>query len=215
MTTHRSMILDFLEENKQMLTEFTLHFSSPENINSLLNVLENSTRLRKLELTSFELTEDILSKLAINKSLRTLIVKRCEIDDAGAEILAANTTLHTLDISENKITNRGAIALSANKSLRDLNASSNSLGLTGITAFLSNQTLTNLDLSGNNRDNDKNVEDAIKKVQAHIERKSTIFNFNSSCNFFNPHLPDPDHTNQETYQSDVIIQCENYSNPEP
>lgn len=236
-------VLQRLRDNDKTFTEFSSDCSSlnPDDINVLLDALQNNTCLISLDLRHNDnRIDNIIERLAANKTLRTLMMVNCELSaanvtklatnttlhtldiaynylcDSSAEKLAANTTLHTLNISQNNIGVEGAKKLAANTSLPNLDISYNYIKPEGIKAFLSNKTLTSLNLYRNVASHDTEANDAINKVQAHIKKmNSTIFNLNSSCNFFNHHLPNPYQANQKGYPGDVIITCENSNNFKP
>lgn len=140
-------ILELLNQNPNIKK---LYLSTNEISDRGAHALSKNTTLTELDLSINRITDSGALALASNNTLKQLILGDNDIGDSGAQALARNTPLTVLDLSMNRISDSGAIALAENRSLKQLKLVSNDIGDTGAQALAKNSTISELDLEDNN-----------------------------------------------------------------
>ena len=150
---------------QQNLTKLNWSSLGSVNIEEVINVMENNTTVKSLDLSDNHFNDDDAKKIVHgfckNNTLQELDLSQNRITANGAKSISkcieCNKILKEIDVSKNKISKCGlteiAVALKRNKTLQSLNVSFNNISDDGAVAISeclkNNNTLQQLDMSHN------------------------------------------------------------------
>ena len=183
------IISDCLKLNKK-ITEIRLCSCrvSNEGIKILVQAVEISTTLQKLEISYNTISDDgilsISNFLKTNHTLCKLNVSGNDLMDEGimkfSEAICVNTTLKDLNMSRNRITDKGANeiskAIQVNTTLQELNLSKNWISKEGVMRIVEactiNRTLHKLVCTHNNLS-----KSGLAAINEYVRKENVVQNF--------------------------------------